>query len=63
MENTLGVGLLDKRDCLDQGLLGTFKIFLINGHTHSFNGGLHHGFDVEVSDPPFFILPGSFYCR
>jgi hypothetical protein len=61
--DTFGMGLLDKRDCLRQSLLGAFSIFILNGHPHSFYKGLNRSSNVEVSKPPFFILPGPFDCR
>jgi len=63
MEDALGLGLLDDGDCFQQGFLGTFDIFLLNGHPHFFYSGLHCGSGVKVSKPPFLILPGSFNCR
>ncbi len=56
MENALGVSLLDERYCLQQGLLGPFDILLLNGCFHFLYRRLHSGFDLEVSEPPFFIL-------
>jgi hypothetical protein len=63
VEDTLGVGFLDKRDRLQQSLLGTFKIFILSGDSHFFYKGLNRSFNVEVSKPPFFILPGPFDRR
>ena len=63
MVDTPGVGLLDKRDRFGQSLLGTFDIFTLNGRPHSFYVGLDRRLNVEVSNPPLFILPGPFDCR
>ena len=63
MEDTLGATLLNKRDCAQQGFLGTFDVLLLNGRSHFFDKGFHRAFDVEVSKPPLLILPSSFNCR
>ncbi len=41
MEDTLGAGLLDERDGLQQGLSGSFDILLGNGYSHLFYRGLY----------------------
>ena len=60
MEDTLGMSLLDQRNGLRQGLMSPLHVFLFKSHPYLLDMRRDGGFDVNVSEPSFFILPGPF---
>ena len=60
MEDTLGMSFLDQGDGLRQGLLSPLHVFLFKSHPYLLDMRCDGGFDVNVSEPSFLILPGPF---